>query len=310
MDFRSRPRYAAFTLIELLVVIAIIAILIALLVPAVQKVREAAARTQCTNNLKQTGLAFHAYHDTYKKFPVQYQNGPNPPNATNGISLYTYILPYVEQAPVYNQIWPLIQAGNYKGAGDYVVTNNVSVPIFICPSRRSTGVPYDDYCSAQSGGISEADATSYFAGAGQWTTIFDRATGLTMANITNGAGTSNTMLMAHKIMRPVNYQGGSGNDRGWGYTHYTAPGGGWEHMRWCDRYAGGSNATKGYAPDDNNVDENHMGGAHPAGSPIAWADGTVRMYLYGYTDPSTNASDDAVFQAFWAWNRSVSLATP
>src|SRR5687768_7293723 len=88
-----RPR-AAFTLIELLVVIAIIAILIALLVPAVQKVREAAARTQCTNNLKQIALALHGYHGVYKALPPGC-------DTSNLISFHVYILPYLEQDNVF-----------------------------------------------------------------------------------------------------------------------------------------------------------------------------------------------------------------
>ena len=94
-------RRRGFTLIELLVVIAIIAVLIALLLPAVQQAREAARRTQCKNNLKQMGLALHNYHDTYNGFP----NG-NIASAAGGwgMSWYMRILPYVDQAPVFNKL--------------------------------------------------------------------------------------------------------------------------------------------------------------------------------------------------------------
>jgi prepilin-type N-terminal cleavage/methylation domain-containing protein len=96
-----------FTLIELLVVIAIIAILIALLLPAVQQAREAARRTQCKNHLKQIGLALHNYHDSYNQFPRLCFGALAGPNSFGtewrGYSVHTLILPYIDQAPLYNQ---------------------------------------------------------------------------------------------------------------------------------------------------------------------------------------------------------------
>src|SRR5882672_5693188 len=102
-------RRSGFTLIELLVVIAIIGVLISLLLPAVQKVREAANRTQCLNNMKQMGLALHNYHDTYKRFPPALDSSllPYRPAPYSGWTPYwswmAYILPFIEQDNLWNQ---------------------------------------------------------------------------------------------------------------------------------------------------------------------------------------------------------------
>lgn len=138
----SRPRIRkAFTLIELLVVIAIIAILIALLLPAVQQAREAARRTQCKNNLKQMGLALHNYHDTYLVFPYG-GLGYGTPGRYYG-NWKHFILPYIDQAPLYNQFAPYFgwPGSVYTTLNSTLATQHVlPLAAFYCPSETGDQV--------------------------------------------------------------------------------------------------------------------------------------------------------------------------
>jgi prepilin-type N-terminal cleavage/methylation domain-containing protein/prepilin-type processing-associated H-X9-DG protein len=129
---KTASKRNGFTLIELLVVIAIIAILIALLVPAVQKVREAAARTQCINNLKQLGIAMHAFADANgHAFPPSHTTSASlPPYSTQKHHWCPYVMPYFDQGNVMN---------NYDFTKDFDKGGNPAiiitlVPIFVCPS--------------------------------------------------------------------------------------------------------------------------------------------------------------------------------
>jgi prepilin-type N-terminal cleavage/methylation domain-containing protein/prepilin-type processing-associated H-X9-DG protein len=152
-DSPMRSRRQGFTLIELLVVIAIIAILIGLLLPAVQKVREAANRMKCSNNLKQLGLAAHNYHGVYNRFPPRkdtkvFTTTGVPATKSANASVLVVILPYVEQANKFNQ-WNLDYDANSGAPIDTSIPANgdpnaaarvQDVPFFLCPSDPATAI--------------------------------------------------------------------------------------------------------------------------------------------------------------------------
>ena len=136
----SRRNRHAFTLVELLVVIAIIGILVALLLPAIQAAREASRRSQCSNNLKQLGLALQNHHDVYKRFPTGCANdlapsfGTHATGANWGSSWYVYILPYIEMGTMYGN-WVLDgTSSGFQNANNLALRQGVVINGFRCPS--------------------------------------------------------------------------------------------------------------------------------------------------------------------------------
>jgi prepilin-type N-terminal cleavage/methylation domain-containing protein len=181
-----------FSFIELLVVLAIIAFLIALLVPAVQKVREAATRTQSMNNLKQIALAAHSFHDNYKYFPfngsdaaaggVKYTKAAKNESIASG-SWAFQILPYVEQQILFNKI-----------------DRTVALPIYQCPARGRPGV---EVVKAGGGAWSDYFWNNYLNDAKNAEKADNADAQTPIANITDG--TSNTIMVGHGNINTEQY---------------------------------------------------------------------------------------------------------
>src|SRR5713101_11636 len=258
----------AFTLIELLVVIAIIGVLIALLLPAVQKVREAANRVSCSNNLKQMALAVHNHHDVFKSMPTagepNYYNwnrtlkGTVPASGAQQSWGWMYqILPFVEQDNLWRYFEPDTNTADLQFQGDYFILAHPP-SIYNCPSRRPGGVLSTDPFPWNNVPV-QVVATDYAGNGGTFSLGWDNQTdgtnntgtfngvqhaldptgmfliptvikgkALRFADITDGL--SNTMLLGEKAVNKTTYQ--SNTDSAWGDDEGYAIGLAWDNIRY------------------------------------------------------------------------------
>jgi prepilin-type N-terminal cleavage/methylation domain-containing protein/prepilin-type processing-associated H-X9-DG protein len=271
--------FSGFTLIELLVVIAIIAVLIGLLLPAVQKVREAANRIACTNKLKQLGLVLHHYHDQNQRFPPGQVKGP--PGSTNVAShgWEPFILPFIEQEALSKQYhWEV-------GAGTVPNLPVVSTPLkdFQCPSAEANRF----YTAGPSGKGACGDyAPTWYVDSILVDRNFiarpDDSQGVLQPNhmtrlseITDG--TSHTILLAEDAGRPRQWRAGrSGDDQ-------LVEGGGWAAVN-SGVILQGSAKDGTMRPGScaiNCTNEREVYSFHPGGANAVFADGSVRFLKRG-----------------------------
>lgn len=243
---KSHKSRRGFTLVELLVVIAIIGVLVALLLPAVQQAREAARRMQCTNNLKQLGIALHNYHDQFLAFPPGSVSSTVPRNGGGsgnsfGPSFYGLMLPFFEQNALYQQMTFVGESPGYiaegaGSAGDYnktFVQQAGPIPVMRCPSSTSPIRGGDNYSpQAHYAGISGcAEPTSFTENRVATVTVSGQPTlvsggGMMLPNYSTGFqsctdGSSNTIILGETsgalrlLSGTIRYLSASGTSHGW-----------------------------------------------------------------------------------------------
>jgi prepilin-type N-terminal cleavage/methylation domain-containing protein len=265
-----RHRRAAFTLIELLVVIAIIGTLIALLVPAVQKVREAANRAQCQNNLKQLALAFHTHHSALGYFPTGGWEWWSTPTYINGVPAVGaqqqagwgfQILPYIEGQAAW-------RGGQATNDDDRVrVAMGSSNPLFFCPSRRSAQVVTFQFPGFFNNRPIDCALGDYAASNWEMTGVVQQYLPNRIADVTDG--TSNTLLLGDRRLN-LYFLGRVQTDDDTGYAS------GWDQdiMRRSD-----NTPLPDYSALTGNGDL-RFGSSHTGVINIALADGSVRTLAY------------------------------